>query len=60
MADGEQLVARPVVRLVRASFFGEMCAYLCIVFFDIFGRFCVLDDPESTENGRGQKKTTKT
>ena len=33
VAGGEQLVARPVVRLVRASFFGQMCAYLCIVFF---------------------------
>ena len=30
------------------------------VFFYIFGGFCVLNDPESTENGRGQKKTKKT
>ena len=32
VAGGEQLVARPVVRLVRASFFGQMCAHHCIVF----------------------------
>ena len=36
VAGGEQLVARLVVRLVQASFFGQMCAQLCIVFSDIF------------------------
>ena len=56
VAGGEQLVARLVVRLVRAPFFGQMCAHLCIVFSTFLVDFVFQMTPNPQKMGGGRKK----
>ena len=59
VAGGEQLVARLVVRLVRASFFGQMCTHLCIVFSTFLVDFVFQMTPNPQKMGGDRKKRKK-
>ena len=56
VAGGEQLVARLVVRLVQASFFGQMCTHLCIVFSSFFVNFVFQMTPNPQKMGEDRKR----
>ena len=60
VAGGEQLVARLVVRLVRASFFGQMCTHLYIVFSTFLVDFVFQMTPNPQKMGGDRKKRKKT
>ena len=59
VAGGERLVARLVVRLVRASFFGQMCAHLCIVFSTFLVDFVFQMSPNPQKMGGDRNKRKK-
>ena len=59
VAGGEQLVARLVVRLVRASFFGQMCTHLCIVFSSFLVDFVIQITPNPQKIGGDRKNRKK-
>ena len=60
VAGGEQLVARLVVRLVRASLFGQMCTHFCIVFSTVLVDFVFQMTPNPQKMGGDRKKRKKT